>query len=89
MSDSGVPNPPRPGGVNIVADDRPDRLPTTGVMDEIPAEFRGDDFWKMFVHRDRIYLAGQEIAQSVQSSRLNTTCPFLECDLFWEATPGW
>jgi hypothetical protein len=53
----------RASGFDVVANDRPNRLPAIGAMDEIAAEFHGDDFGKMFVHRDRVDLIRQEVAQ--------------------------
>jgi hypothetical protein len=50
-------------GVDVVANNRPNRLPAIGAMDEIASELRSDDFGKMFVHRDRVYLVRQEVAQ--------------------------
>ena len=50
-------------GFDVVANDRPNRLPAVGAMDEIASKLRRDDFGKMFVHRDRVYLIREEVAQ--------------------------
>ncbi len=53
----------RASGFYVIANNRLNRLTAIGAMDEIASELRSDDFGKMFVHRDRVHLIRQEIAQ--------------------------
>jgi hypothetical protein len=53
----------RASDFDVIANDRPNRATAIRAVDEIASKLRGDNFGKMFVHRDRVNLIRQKVAQ--------------------------